>query len=295
MVHINQAFSAITEQLVSNSRQSQSVADDRLYQPANMENRRLIEKIMDKLVLPKSTILGFENMRELYDRSQKGESCLILSEHYSNFDIPALFYLAKEFEHGSEIMDSVVAMAGLKLNEESRFVLAFTEAYSRIVIYPARSLEELSDQHEYEAELRRGRQINRSALREMIRMKHSGHMILLFPAGTRFRPSKPDSKRILSQVDSYIRAFDHMVFVGIAGNTLEVHPSGGMSDDIPKQDVMVYNVSPVNACDDFRRSVRTNADQGGEAFKRVVADAVGARFDQLHQEAEAVRQERLSG
>lgn len=289
MIHIDTLFQQVTDQLIKNSKEEQSIDRSRVFQPANMANRGLVEQIISQLLLPGSDIVGYEHLQELWNRSQKGESCLILMEHYSNFDIPNLFYMAKQHATGDALTDSIVAMAGTKLNEESRFVLAFTEAYTRIVIYPARLLASLEGSAEYDQERARSREINRHALREMIRMKHSGKMILLFPQGTRYRPGNPETKKVLLEVDSYIKGFDHMVFVGIAGNTLEVSPAGSMEHDDPATDVVVYNVSEVVDSGEFRRSARTAVPEGGEAAKRAVCAAVEHRFETLHGEAEAIR------
>lgn len=289
MQHIDELFSKITDQLIRNSRQDQAVDSERVFQPANDANRVLVDQIIAQLVLPGSTIDGYENLRELYRRSQRGNSCLILMEHYSNFDIPCLFYLADQQEEGHSVTDAIVAMAGTKLNEESRFILAFTEAYTRIVIYPARLLAALEGSERYEHERMRSRIINRSALREMIRMKHSGHMVLLFPAGTRFRPGKPETRQALPEVDSYIKGFDHLVFIGIAGNTLEVS-TDNMEKDTPGTDVMVYSVSEVTNAGAFRTAARAGvSDDGMEAGKRAVAAAVEQRFAELHEQAEGIR------
>lgn len=289
MQHIDELFRQITDELIRNSRQDQSVDRDRVFQPANPANRVLVDQIIEKLVLPGSTIDGYEHLEELYRRSQQGESCLILMEHYSNFDIPSLFYLADQQAHGRAVTDSIVAMAGTKLNEESRFVLAFTEAYTRIVIYPARLLASMEGSDRFEEERARSRAINRNALREMIRMKHNGHMVLLFPAGTRYRPGKPETKNVLLEVDSYIKGFDHLVFVGIAGNTLAVDPAGDMDKDIPGTDVMVYSVSKVTDALAFRSGARHTVPEGGEAAKRAVCRAVETRFEELHARAETIR------
>lgn len=293
MIHIDdEPFRRITDQLMANSRQEQAVRTDQVFQPANMKNRVLVEQIISYLVKPGSGIVGFEHLQDLYRRAASGESCLLLAEHYSNFDIPCLFLLAKNYEGGEEIMESVVAMAGSKLNEESRFVLAFTEAYTRIVIYPARALQALEGKEGFEEVRQRARTMNRSALREMIRVKNSGHIVLLFPAGTRFRPDRPESRKVLLETDSYIKGFDNLLFVGIAGNTLMVNSSGDMEKDIPQQDVMVYACSPVTASREFRAAARERAGaaEGGDEGRRAVADAVEKRLLEMHHEAEAARQ-----
>ena len=281
MVGIDHLFREVTEQMLRNSREQQEIDSDHVYQPANVRNRVLVDRIIERLVLPGSYVAGLEHLQQLFRLSQAGKSCLLLCEHYSNFDIPVLFYLIERQLNANALTESVIAMAATKLNEESRFVLAFTEAYTRIVIYPARMLQALEGTDRYDAERARSQMINRAALREMIRRKHSGHIILLFPSGTRYRPGNPDSKRILLEVDSYIKGFDHVVFVGIAGNTLEV--STTMDKDVPRLDVLVYQCGPVCTSSDFRRRHRSATKP--EAAKQQVAAAVQEQFTALHRRA----------
>ncbi|TVR74471.1 MAG: 1-acyl-sn-glycerol-3-phosphate acyltransferase [Spirochaetaceae bacterium] len=290
MTHIDEQFRQVTEQLIRNSQQSQAVERDRVFQPANLGNRALVEQIISHLVLPGSRMEGYENLRRLYRLAREGKSCIILMEHYSNFDLPCFFHLAERYEEGKAVTDSIVAMAGSKLNEESRFVLAFTEAYTRIVIYPARMLTALEGTPEYEEARARSRDINRSALREMIRLKYTGHIVLLFPAGTRYRPGKPETRQALLETDSYIKGFEYLVTVGIAGNTLRVDSSGNMEKDQPATDVMVYSVGPVTSTAEFRRAARASTPEGGDDAKRAVTRAVENEFDLRHKEAEAVRE-----
>jgi glycerol-3-phosphate O-acyltransferase len=176
----------------------------------------------------------------------------------------------------------------MKLNEESRFVLAFTEAYSRIVIYPQRSLDNLDDPEEE----RRARAFNHRAVREMVRCKNEGKLVLMFPTGTRYRPQNPDTKRVLNAVDSYMKSFDYVVFVGIAGNVLLVNPSGEMKEDYPVQDVVVFTVSPPVDSREFRKRYRAAAADG-EDPKRAVARGVEAELARMHVEAEEVRNRNL--
>ncbi|MDR2053067.1 MAG: hypothetical protein LBP80_06610 [Treponema sp.] len=85
-----------------------------------------------------------ENILELYEKAVSGKSCLLFLEHYSNFVLPLFSYLARtESEKGGEIDKAVITISGIKLNEENPIVAAFTGAYSRIVIYPSRSLQGL--------------------------------------------------------------------------------------------------------------------------------------------------------
>lgn len=295
---ITEFMHAYGEQLLRNSRERQDVDENAVFQPANLKNRPIIEKILEALLLPGSKMLHFERLKRLHELAADGASCLVLSEHYSNFDIPNLFYLAHEFgEEGDRIINSVIPMAGKKLNSESRFVLAFTEAYTRIVIYPSRDLQKLEETPGYEEERRLSRAINRSALREMIRAKHAGHPILVFPAGTRYRPGVPESKRGLPEIDSYIKSFDYMILLGIAGNVLQVDPTGNMEADVPQQDVIIYNFGEVMDAKAFREKARDEGgfdkSASGQDAKQQVVDRVMQQLDTLHQEAETERQRAL--
>jgi len=288
---IRDVFGREARELAANSEQSPVITTENLYQKANMVNRRIIEGVLDDLVLPGSELVGLENLVELYNRSLAGECCLILMEHYSNFDIPSLVYMLARSEE-REAADRIVAIAGMKLNEDSTFVRSFSEAYTRIVIYPSRSLEGITDKEELESERRRSQMLNMAATRQLIRVKHNGHMILVFPSGTRYRPGKPDTKRGVKEVDSYIKSFDVMLFVGIAGNVLQIHPTGDMSRDLVTRDVLILQASEPISCSKFRGEIRDQTPPGKDP-KQHVADAVMQELDRIHASAEALRQARL--
>lgn len=286
---IREIYGDIAYKMLEHSRQPHRVDETAIYQESNLENRRLVESVLDELLLPGSDLHHFEHLKTLYDVAQSGKSGLILMEHYSNFDVPCLYYfLEQRGEEGRRIADSIVSMAAMKLNEESRFVLAFTEAYSRIVIYPQRSLDKLQDPEDE----RRARAFNHRAVREMIRCKNEGNLVLMFPTGTRYRPHDPDSARVLNSVDSYMKAFDCVVFVGIAGNVLLVNPTSEMSEDFPVRDVVTFSVSPPVDSRRFRSEHRAAA--GTEDPKRAVAQAVERELNRMHEEAVAYRS-RLPG
>lgn len=290
MATVAEMFGHVARELEKNSIHAERISAETVFQAANLKNRKLINAVMEQLVLPGSAILNEDVLAQLGELSRQGKSCLILMEHYSNFDIPGFFYLVER--QGSlvhELGQQIIAMAGMKLNEEAAFVRGFTEAYSRIVIYPSRSIAKLDPASaEFAEESARARSINRAALHCMVRRKHEGHVILVFPSGTRYRPGEPETKRGLREMDSYVKSFDHLLFIGSAGNTLRVNTSGGdMTSDTPTRDVLIFQ------CDDqvvdsheFRNSVKTAE---GEDAKQAVADAIMARLDTLHARAEAAR------
>jgi len=213
----------------------------------------------------------------------------LLVEHYSNFDLPVLSYLIrKELPDGEEIADAIVAIAGLKLNESNPVVSAFTEAYTRIVIYPSRSLQGL-DPEKDRAELIRSNAINRAAMKSLNEVKVSGKLILVFPAGTRFRPWDPASKRGVREIDSYIKSFDYFCPISINGEVLRIQP-GDMAEDLVTQDVVRITVGPVTSCAEFREKARAEAEAAGvEDKKQATVDKIMELLEQMHQEAESRR------
>ena len=105
-------------------------------------------------------------------------------EHYSNFDLPCFYELLERCgEAYREVADSIVSVAGVKLNEESKLVLAFTEVFTRVVLYPSRGIEAITDDEErHEAEKRRAR-INIAAMKMLNSLRKEGKLILVFPSG----------------------------------------------------------------------------------------------------------------
>ena len=110
-------------------------------------------------------------------------------------------------------------------------------------------------------------------------------MVLVYPAGTRFRPWDSASKRGVREIASYIKTFDFMVLISINGNILRINPAGEMSEDLIVRDKLIMTVSPVIACREFRAAIK---DEAGfrEDKKQLVVDEVMKRLEQLHRDAE---------
>lgn len=283
----------IIVQMIKNSSQDSAVTGENVFQPGNLVNRPYIEQIIVKQLREGSRIVGLENLEDLYSRCRAGRSCLILMEHYSNFDLPIFVYLLeKSGAVGKEIADSLIAIAGFKLNAESAMVRAFTEAYSRIVIYPSRSLDSISDPQVWKEERKKSNAINRAALHEMIRRKHEGHIVLVFPSGTRYRPGRPETRRGLKEIDSYIKAFDCMVFAGSGGNLLHIGSGGAMEEDILAEDSMIFKISPAVDCQEFRSRAHAEAPPDGDA-KQFTVDRVMEALENLHNDVAALRGEKI--
>jgi len=283
-------YKEIIDEMIRNSQGAPVVTDKNVYQEGHPVNKPLMRRIVGDLLLPGSRIDGLENLLELHALALRKKFCLVLMEHYSNFDLPNFFELLEQSgAGGKEIADAIVAVAGVKLNEESRLVLAFTEIFTRVVVYPSRTVQGIEDKRRRrEAEIRRAR-INIAALKTLMTLRREGRLVLVFPTGTRFRSWDPSTGRGLKEIDTYIKYYSHMVLVAINGNTLLPNPNGSMDEDYPVKDVVRYTVSPVVRCSEFRKeALRARPDEDDDA-KQAVADRVMSALADLHARAEQAR------
>jgi glycerol-3-phosphate O-acyltransferase len=293
METLTSAFQDIIKEALIRSKAAAKITEDNVYQEGNNEIRPFMDKMIDSLVLPGSGISGMENIRELHKLLLEGRSCLLLLEHYSNFDFSLLDSLLRREEGGEAIAEAMVAIAGKKLNEDNPVVAAFASAYTRIVIYPSRSLQGLDPEKNRE-ELVRSNAINNAATRTLIRIKGNGKLVLVFPSGTRYRPGDPSTKRGVREMDSYLRLFDYMCPVAINGEILHVNP-GDMLDDSVSRDLVRLTAGKVMSCSAFRDEVREKAEKAKiEDKKQTVADAVMELLEGLHNAAEPERQKLIS-
>ncbi len=290
MEPLNIKFNKIIEQMIKNAPNKHPViTEENVYQEGVKKNKPLMQRIINELMLPGSKLEGLENLIELYKLSQERKKCLILMEHYSNFDLPCFYeLLERDKEWGKKIADSIVSVAGTKLNEESPLVRAFAEIFTRVVIFPKTNLKNFKTKEEYEKALERRKKINLAALKKLFELRTSGRIILVFPTGTRYRPWDPSTGRGLKEIDSYIKSYDYMVLVAINGNTLRLNPNGNMDEDIPSRDIMIYTVSPVYKCSDYRRKI-IEANPNIEDKKQLVVDSVMEELKKIHETVEKER------
>ena len=265
------------------------ITEENVYQEGNEDILQLLDEMTNSLLLPGSGVDGMENLEDLLAKAESGKSCLLLLEHYSNLDLSVFSLLVRQAGgRGEDIAKAVVAVAGMKLNEDNPMVAAFAGAYTRIVIYPSRSITGL-DAEKNQAELLRSNAINRSAMKWLDELKTSGKLILVFPAGTRYRPWDPATKKGVREIDSYVRTFDYMCCVAINGELLHVQKTD-MINDVVGEDIVKITAGPVMSCAEFRDSVRETAEAAGVEDKRQAAvEAVMAELDRLHEIAEEKR------
>jgi len=267
------------------------ITEKNVYQEGNKDILPLLDEMVEYLALPGSGLDGLENLEELLAKAETGKPCLLLVEHYSNLDLSIVSTLiSKAGGRGKDISNALIAVAGMKLNEDNPIVAAFAGAYTRIVIYPSRSLQEL-DPEKDSAEIARGHAINNAAMKALIRNKYKKKLILVFPSGTRYRSWDPTTKKGVREIDSYIRSFDYMCFVALNGQILHVQQTDMMNDVVTK-DIVRVTAGPVLLCDEFREKARAAVGED-EDKKQAVADAIMNELEKMHIAAEEKRKKLL--
>lgn len=269
-----------------------------VYQEANKDLTKYMEMILKENFLPGSGLGNIENFRAFYDAVAKdGKRGLILMEHYTNLDLPAIIYLLKE--HGEDwskdFSERIVAVAGMKLNEASPAVRVWTEGFTRVVIYPTRSLDKFENSNETEeekkAEEKKARTINLAAMRAMDDCKKRGQIVLVFPSGTRYRPGHPETKKGLREIDSYLRLFDVVLPVAINGNCLRINPenSEDMLADLVEKDKVLLTAHPMMNCKEYRNSVLNALPDDEPDPKQKTIDGIMKILQEVHDEVEKTR------
>jgi glycerol-3-phosphate O-acyltransferase len=294
METLGKKFKNLVQEAIGRSRIDSVVTEQNVYQEGDENVLPLLHKIIETLALPGSGISGFEHLKDLLEKAKAGHSCLLFVEHYSNLDLSAFHYfLGKEPDPGKDIAKALVAIAGIKLNEENPVVAAFTGAHTRLVIYPSRSLAHL-DPVKDRAEIVRSNGINRAAMKALMDIKVKGKLILVFPSGTRYRPWDPTTKKGVREIDSYVKTFDYMCMVAINGELLHIR-QGDMMDDFTEEDVIRFTAGPVQSCTEFRNAARAKAEAAGiEDKKQAVVDTIMETLEEMHIAGEAERQKLLS-
>lgn len=292
-VKVREAYGKYFEAMCKLSHAPALIDERNVYQEANPALSAYMDKMLDAVLLPSSSLCNIENFRTFYNLvTQEKKKGLILMEHYTNLDLPAIIYLLKKEnkEWSIDFANKIVAVAGMKLNEASPFVRIWTEGFTRVVIYPTRSLskkeKDARSEEERKQEEAKARRINFSAMRAMDTCHKNGQVILVFPSGTRYRPGDPSTKRGLREIDSYLRLFDVMLLVSINGLPLQINPSSpdDMLSDYITPDTVKLTAAPPLECKKFRQDILTSLPPDCPDPKQEVVDAIMKRLDILHNE-----------
>jgi glycerol-3-phosphate O-acyltransferase len=271
-----------------------TITEHNVYQQGSDVLLPYLDRIVESLILPGSGLEGMENLEELLDKAQAGKSCLLLVEHYSNLDLSLFSWLVRQAGgRGREIDRALVSIAGMKLNEESATVATMASAYTRLVIYPSRSVEGLDPEKDH-AEILRSNSINRAAMKALMEIRTQGKIILVFPSGTRYRPWDPSTKKGVREIGSYMRRFDYLCCVALNGEVLHVR-QGDMLEDSVSRDLIRITAGKVKPCVEFRKQAEAAAEAAGvEDAKQAAVDAVMEELERMHIAAEEKRRKLLA-
>ena len=222
------------------------ITPDNVYQPAIRKGRAQIEAYMQQLMLAGSQIIGLDTLDAIQSRIAEGQSVLLLFDHLGNFDVPLFNALLNRHRPRFDVLqEKLVYIAGRKLNESSDLVKMFTEKYARLVIVPRGELstaEAGSSSIDAEANA-----INRSAFRQLIRLRREGHAFVLFPLGKRYRLGE-DIEGV-PETTAYIKSFDLFHLVSMTGNPLPVKEV--MEEEKPRQARVRFRVGDAHNASQF--------------------------------------------
>ena len=151
---IREKYADMFKSLANLSVAAAKIDETNVYQKENPQTRKFMDKLVEDNMAEGSRLEGKENFRAFLDAVKSGKHGLILMEHYSNTDLPALCYLLEHDlgEEGKDLSKRIVAIAGMKLNEANPLVRAFAESFTRVVIYPTRSLTKAEEKAQSEEE-----------------------------------------------------------------------------------------------------------------------------------------------
>ncbi len=286
--------------MMSNSKMNEdiSITPENIYQVAHKANRDLLYEIMSMSHLEGSTILGSENIIKLYELAKNGKSCIILSEHVSNLDVPSMFVRFYQYPDNriKEIFEKFIFIAGVKLNE-TPIVKLYTEMFTRIVIFPIRGLTEMQNKEEYKKEVELAKKINIRSTRKIKELRNKGNIFIMYPAGTRYRPWKPETKKAVKETASYLSSFDYFICSSINGNNMVPMPHEDMTKEIYKKDVIVFSFGEIKEAKTYIKNIYSDAEKKGisdkEKMKVMVGSIIMNEIDSLHNKAEEYRKKYL--
>lgn len=285
-------YAHMFEDLKKFAKTADKIDNTNVYQEANKQTRAFINSMLADNLLPGSTLKNLDNFEAFYNAVCEGKRALLLVEHFSNMDLPALCYL---LEHcgkafGPKLSEKIVAIAGMKLNEANPMVKAWAEAFTRIVVYPSRSLSAITDPEELEKETAKSRAINMASMRALDKCKKEGKAVLVFPSGTRYRPGHSETRQGLREIDSYLRLFDVMILVSINGSCLRINTEApeDMLADLVCQDTVIMSASPVIECKKFRDDIMSSLPDSMDDKKPAVVQKIMDMLKEQHDAQQSV-------
>lgn len=241
---------------------------ENVYQEAQKQNRHLFQWIMEELLEPESRVEGAENILELHALAQEGKSCLVLSSHVSNFDVPAQYTLYKKHSKELEqVFEDIIFIAGRKLTEDGSYVKSLAEMFTRIVIAAKTNFNSRE-------EIQRALAINRASQKAISTYKRKGRVFYLYPTGTRIRPWVPQTYRGMREIYNYMRNFDYFCHCGVEGVLLPATDDRPMAREFPTRDTVVLRYGDVISTKDYMKNIESRIQDKEADKKQIVMDQV---------------------
>lgn len=271
-VKLAQHFVGVVKKMEENvdPHADQIITADNVFQPAKKNNRKIFQSLLNQLLLDGSGVIGKENLIEFYENFKKGKSSLILSEHKSNFDVPVFFAVMYQQELlFQEIFESIVFVAGRKLNEEEIFVKLMAEQFNRVIVVPKSETQDAPD-----TEIEKAIKINMTS-QNFIKNHKSDYIFLVFPTGTRSKPWDRSTYRGIREVFNYIKNFDQVIFMSINGNCM-IPRQASMSQEPPRKDkINLIFSKPVSTKEWIEKSRAAHKEKAQDQdFKQFTIDKV---------------------
>jgi len=290
---MTQFFFGQLKNLMENSRMNEDkvITPDNVYQEAYTANREKFLEIMRILHCEGSTILGVENLIKIDELVKEGKSVLILSEHLSNLDVPSMYLRFYDYpdDRLKEIFEKIIFVAGVKLNQNA-IVKLFAEMFTRIIIYPIRSLSKISKDDSFQDEVELAKKINIKATRKIAEYRNKNHIFVMFPAGTRYRPWLPETKNGIKETASYINSFDYFCCASINGNNMPPKEHENMIKEQILKDTVVFNYGEIYEAKKYIEDFTSkNQFENKDEEKQAIVDSIMKKIDELHNKAEEYR------
>jgi hypothetical protein len=266
-----QRFGHIIDKMVAQSDPElfSTTTAENVFQKGERQNLRYHQYIMEQLMLEGSGLEGFANIEKLYNLAQQGKSALILSAHFTNYDVVALYALMQQAGVISRrIFESLVFIAGRKLTEGAPpHIKAMSETFTRLVI-SAKSGAMTTE------EVQTAMAINKASQKALNKMRYDKKIFYLYPTGTRSRAGRQETYRGLREIYNYLKKFDYFLCCGISGNLLPARDDAPMLDEYPQSAVVKYHFGEVLETKRILNDVESGLNGDTKDKKQAVIDHI---------------------
>ena len=112
----------------------------------------------------------------------------------------------------------------------------------------------------------------------------------MYPAGTRYRPWLPETKKGIKEAASYINSFDYFVCSSISGNNMIPEEHEDMTGEKFRKDIIVFNFGEIHDAKKYIEEMENKepiyVKEDKEKMKQIVVDGIMEKIDILHNNAD---------